>query len=248
LKNHESRKVALISGGAVRVGAEIVRTLHHAGVDVAIHYRQSDDAADALARALNHERPNSAITVGGDLLEPGTPQRLVEQTMEKLGRLDILVNNASSFFATPIGSITNDQFDDLVGTNFKAPVFLSQACADELRRNSGCIINLGDIYAARPIEDHIVYCAAKAALLSATRSLARELAPQVRVNAVCPGAILWPEDNDVAADRDTILARTPLGRRGEPSDIAGTIAFLALDAPFISGQVIDVDGGRSVVP
>lgn len=245
-----STKSVLITGGAARVGAQIARSLHESGINVVIHYRSSGTEAEALAADLNALRPASAATVQGDLTNDRTLAGIVESALDAFGELHGLINNASSFYPTPVGETTTEHFDDLVGTNFKAPYFLMQAAAPALRASKGSIINLGDIYAERPLVEHPVYCAAKAALISLTRSMARELAPEVRVNAISPGAILWPEGesgHDNSA-RNAILARTPLDRIGDPVDIASTVRFLMLDAPFVTGQIIAVDGGRSVVP
>lgn len=245
-----STKSVLITGGAARVGAQIARTLHESGVNVVIHYRNSAAAADTLVAELNSIRPSSAATVQGDLTDDGTLAGIVESAVDAFGELHGLINNASSFYPTPVGATTVEHFDDLVGTNFRAPYFLMQAAAPALRASAGSIINLGDIYAERPLADHPVYCAAKAALISLTRSMARELAPEVRVNAISPGAILWPEGGSEHDDsaRTAILSRTPLDRIGDPVDIASAARYLMLDAPFVTGQIIAVDGGRSVVP
>ncbi len=244
-----SPKSVLITGGAARVGAMIARTLHASGVNVIIHYRSSAAAANSLIEDLNAIRPHSAAVVQGDLTDSQTPTGVIAAAVDAFGELHGLVNNASSFYPTPVGSTSVEQFDDLIGTNFKAPYFLMQAAATPLRESRGSIVNLTDIYAQRPLADHPVYCAAKAALVSLTRSMARELAPDVRVNAISPGAILWPEnESDDDATRNSILDRTPLQRIGDPSDIANTARFLMLDAPFVTGQIIAVDGGRSVVP
>jgi len=245
-----SSKAVLITGGAARVGAHIAETLHAAGMNVVIHYRSSKHDANVLADKLNAIRHESATTVAGDLTDDGAISGIVKSAADAFGGLYGLVNNASSFYPTVVGETTPEQFDDLVGTNFKAPWFLMQAAAPALRASGGAIVNLTDIYAERPLDQHPVYCAAKAALVSLTKSMARELAPEVRVNAISPGAILWPDEdsNDEDADRQMILSRTPLRRRGEPSDIASTARFLLLDAPFVTGQIIAVDGGRSAVP
>jgi len=246
-----SSNAVLITGGAARVGAHIAETLHAAGLNVIIHYRNSAQAANALADGLNASRRESATTVAGDITDEQTINDIVKTAEDAFGGLYGLVNNASSFYPTVVGETTTRQFDDLIGTNFKAPWFLMQAAAPALKASGGAIINLTDIYASRPLAQHPVYCAAKSALVSLTKSMARELAPEVRVNAISPGAILWPTDEDGGdddVDRQMILSRTPLGRRGEPSDIASTARFLMLDAPFVTGQIIAVDGGRSAVP
>lgn len=239
--------VVLVTGAARRVGAEIARTLHAAGARVMLHYRGSADEARKLAATLNALRAGSAACAQADLAEVDAASALAASTVECFGRLDALVNNASSFFATPIGEITPAAWDDLVGSNLKGPLFLAQAAAPHLAAAAGAIVNIVDVHAERPLKGYPLYCAAKAGLLGLTRALAVELAPQVRVNAVAPGAIAWPDDgNDFpAAERAAIIAHTLLGRTGEPADIARTVRFLILDAPYITGQVINVDGGRT---
>lgn len=239
--------VVLITGAARRVGAEIACTLHAAGANVVLHYRGSRAAAEQLAAALNAERPGSAMTCGADLCDTGALTALVNAAAERFGRLDGLVNNASSFFATPIGQIDEAAWQELVGSNFKGPLFLSQAAAPLLAAGHGAIVNITDIHTSRPLKGFAVYTAAKAALDAATKALALDLAPAVRVNAVAPGAILWPEDDTFdAREREIIVANTPLQRLGAPEDIARTVKFLIFDAPFITGQTINVDGGRSI--
>jgi pteridine reductase len=241
-------KVALVTGGARRVGAAICRRLHAAGANVLVHYRTSADEARALESELGALRPGSARCTQADLLGGAAPVELVKEAVRAWGRLDVLVNNASSFYPTALGEITQKSWDDLIGTNLKAPLFLSQAAAPELRRARGCIVNIIDIHAERPLADHMVYTAAKGGLMALTRSLALELGPDVRVNGVSPGAILWPEGPEWQneADRQGILERSVLKRRGEPDDIAGAVEFLAT-APYVTGQIIAVDGGRSIV-
>lgn len=242
-------RVALITGGARRIGAAIVATLHAQGLDVVIHYRRSRAEAEALAGRLNAIRPASAATLAADLLDLEAVTRLAEQAIRCFGRLDALVNNASSFFPTPLGTLDEGAWDDLVGTNARAPVFLTQALAAELRRNAGSVVNVADIHAEFPLRDHLAYNVGKAGLAAATRALARELGPEVRVNAVAPGANLWPEDSlriDAAARR-RIVEHCILQRAGTPEDIAVAVRFLLLDALYITGQVLAVDGGRSVV-
>jgi pteridine reductase len=239
-------QVVLITGGARRVGAEIARTLHAAGANVMIHYRSSAAAALALADEFNRLRAHSAAIFAVHLLSPEAPDKLIAATLLEFGRLDILVNNASSFYATPVGQITGLQWDDLMGTNLKAPLFLSQAATPSLRAQQGLIINMVDIHASRPLKAHPVYCAAKAGLAMLTRSLARELGPEIRVNGIAPGPVLWPEgDMDEALKRE-IIGKTALKRQGTPQDIARTALFLAKDAPYLTGQIIAVDGGRSI--
>lgn len=237
-------KTAFITGSARRIGAVIARTLHAAGAKVVIHYRSSSDEAEALQAQLNAQRADSCFLVRGDLLDVSAIPDLVGQVVAQTGQLDVLVNNASSFYPTPIGSVTEQQFDDLIGTNLKAPLFLAQASAPQLRAHGGCIINIVDIHGFRPLKGYPAYCAAKAGLLMLTQSLARELGPEVRVNGVAPGAILWPEMEENHAMHADLLARTALKREGSPEDIARTVLFLVRDAAYITGQVIPVDGGR----
>ena len=239
-------KVALITGAARRIGAEIARQLHDAGASVAIHYRGSVDEAAALAASLNAERDNSAAVFQADLLETGRLGDLVDAVAGWHGRLDVLVNNASSFYPTPIGTITEEHWDDLVGSNLKAPLFLTQAAAPLLRASGGVIVNIVDIHALRPLRDHPVYGPAKAGLGMLTRALAKDLAPEIRVNGVAPGAILWPEGEMTDAAKQSILQQVPLGVAGSPEDIAGCVLFLVRDATYVTGQIISVDGGRSV--
>ncbi len=241
-----SAKVALITGAGRRIGAEIARTLHADGMNVVIHYRSSADEAEALAATLNAKRPDSARTAQLDLLDIEAIPAFIEQVIGFWGRLDVLVNNASSFYPTPMGQITLKHWEELTGSNLRAPLFLAQAAADELKRNLGCIVNIVDIHADRPLKDYPVYSAAKGGLVILTRALARELGPEVRVNAVAPGAILWPEEPHHAAQHQEIIRRTVLKREGEPRDIARTARFLIEDAPYITGQVIAVDGGRTL--
>lgn len=239
-------KVVLVTGAARRIGAAIATALHDAGARVAIHYRRSSGDADALSRRLNRSRSASASTFEADLLDAAALPALVDGVVGWAGRLDVLVNNASSFYPTPVGHIGANEWDDLVGTNLKAPLFLSQAAAPHLAERRGCIVNIVDIHAQRPLRNHSVYGAAKAGLAMLTRALAKDLAPHVRVNGVSPGAILWPEsglDDDV---QETILRQVPLGRSGDPADIAGCVLYLVRDAAYITGQVIAVDGGRSI--
>jgi len=240
-------KVVLVTGGAKRVGAAICRRLHAADAQLAIHYRNSEQEALALQNELNGLRPKSAAAFQADLLDPRALPKLVNAVIEEFGQLDALVNNASSFYATPLAGIDEQQWHDLLGTNLKAPLFLAQAAADELRRRHGCIVNIADIHAERPMHGHLLYSVAKAGLVALTRALAQEMAPQVRVNAVAPGVIIWPE-NEAWMDeeqRRKIVAHTLLKREGKPEDIARTVQFLLDDAPYITGEIIAVDGGRS---
>jgi pteridine reductase len=237
-------KVVLVTGAARRIGAVIARTLHGAGATVVIHYRSSAADAQTLQEELNAQRANSCFLVQGDLLAIAQLPDVIAQTVAQAGKLDVLVNNASSFYPTPMGTLTEQQFDDLMGTNLKAPLFLAQAAMPQLRANHGCIINIVDIHGFRPLKNYPAYCAAKAGLLMLTQSLARELGPEVRVNGVAPGAILWPEMAENHAMHKDLLARTALKREGSPEDIAKTVLFLVRDADYITGQVIPVDGGR----
>lgn len=242
----QGRRVALVTGAARRVGACIARRLHADGYDVALHARRSLDELGAVARELDAARPGSTHTLVADLDDAGAPQALVDGVLARFGRLDALVNNASTFHRTPVGSITLADWDGLFASNARAPLFLAQAAADALRTGRGAIVNIVDIYAERPLPGFSVYCMAKAALGAMTLALARELAPDVRVNGVAPGAVLWPENGDDYARRDELVARTPLARTGSPEDIAGAVAWLLHDAPFVTGQILRVDGGRSL--
>jgi pteridine reductase len=241
-------KVALITGGARRVGAAICRVLHASGVNLMVHYRRSADEARVLQAELNAARPDSVALVQADLLNLSSLPTLVAETVRQFGRLDVLINNASSFFPTPVGDITEQEWDDLVGTNLKTPMFLSQAAALQLKRNQGCIVNIVDIHADRPMRNHVVYSLAKGGLVALTRSLASELGPEVRVNGVSPGVIMWPEDDRWADElaRQRIVQSTLLKRMGDPEDVARTVRFLVFDAPYVTGQIIAVDGGRGI--
>jgi len=239
-------KVVLVTGAARRIGAAIVRRLHAAGARVALHYRSSGAAAEALERELLASRAASAACLQADLGEPEAAQGLVRAAVERFGRLDLLVNNASTFYPTPLGTITRKHWEELVGSNLAAALFLAQAASPELARTSGAIVNIADIHAERPLRGYLVYTVAKAGLVALTRALALELAPQVRVNAVAPGAIAWPEDGQFPPpERGRIVATTPLARLGRMEDVADAVLFLA-QAPFVTGQVLAVDGGRSV--
>ncbi len=240
-------KVVLITGGAKRVGAAICRRLHGTGANLMLHYRASAGEARLLQAELNGIRGDSVALVQADLLELPQLPALVERTLGTYGRLDALVNNASSFHPTPIGEIDAADWDDLMGTNLKAPLFLSQAAAPALRKAHGAIVNITDIHADRPLKNYVVYSAAKAGLAGLTRSLARELAPEVRVNAVAPGPILWPDDDQFdELSRQRIVSQTPLKREGTPEDIARAVHFLLFDAPYVTGETIAVDGGRHI--
>ncbi len=241
-------RVALITGGARRVGAAISRLLHEGGMNLMVHYRASAEQARALQAELNALRADSVALVQADLLNAASLPAMVNETLQRFGRLDALINNASSLFPTVVGEIRERERDDLMGTNLKTPLFLSQAAAPHLRRNHGCIVNIIDIHADRPMRNYVVYSVAKGGLLALTRSLAAELGPEVRVNGVSPGAIIWPEDERWSDElaRQRIVQTTLLKRIGDPEDIARTVGFLVFDAPYITGQVIAVDGGRSI--
>ena len=241
----ESR-VALITGAARRIGAEIARTLHRAGFDLALHYRRSADEVEALRDALEALRPGSTLLLQADLADIGRLPALVEATLARFGRLDALVNNASSYFRTPVGAIGLDDWNALFAANAQGPLFLSQAAAPALATQRGTIVNLVDIYAERPLEQHTVYCMAKAALAMMTLSLARELGPAVRVNGVAPGNVLWSENPVKAETLAVVEERTALARQGSPADIAEAVRWLLVDARYTTGQILRVDGGRSL--
>jgi len=239
-------KVALVTGAARRVGAAIARRLHAAGASVVLHYRGADAEAAALEKELNAVRAGSALKVKGDLLAPIAPKALVDAALQRFARLDILVNNASAFYPTAVGQIEPGHWEELMGSNLRAPLFLAQAAAPQLALAGGAIVNIADIHAERPLKGYVVYSLAKAGLVALTRSLALELAPGVRVNAVAPGAIAWPEDGQFeSGERERIVATTPLRRTGNPEEIAQAVHFLCT-APFVTGQVLAVDGGRSI--
>jgi len=239
-------KAALITGAARRVGAAIVRKLHAAGANIVLHYRSSGEAAEALVGALNRIRPDSVVSVEADLLDLGQVQMLPDIATANFGSLDILVNNASTFYPTPVGDITEIDWNDLLGTNLKAPLFLSQAAAPALRISNGLIVNIADIHGTRPLSRHPVYSIAKAGVIMLTQSLARELGPSVRVNAVAPGPVMWPEDGMDKELQARIVDRTALKRVGAADDVARAVLFFATEAPYVTGQVLAVDGGRSV--
>ena len=238
--------VALITGSARRIGAAIARRLHAEGYDLALHYRGSTTEMQALAAELEAVRADSVLSLQADLAEFDRLPELVAKAVGRFGRLDALVNNASTFQPTPLGTATPAQWDALFASNARAPFFLSQAAAPHLKASRGAIVNLVDIYAERPLRDHPVYCMAKAALVMATRSLALELAPDVRVNAIAPGAILWAENETSDTKQQVMLARTPLARTGTPAEIAEAVRWLLRDATYTTGQVIHLDGGRSL--
>ena len=239
-------QVALVTGAARRIGAAISRRLHQHGANVAIHYRESSDEANALCDELNAARPDSAMSLRADLSDTSAFPELVNSVTEWHGQLDILINNASSFYPTELGHVSEADWDNLIGTNLKAPLFLAQAALAPLRTSRGVIVNIVDIHAQRPLRNHAVYGAAKAGLAMLTRSLAKDLGPDIRVNGVSPGAILWPETDLSDGAKNSILGQIPLGRTGEPDDIAGCVLYLVRDATYVTGQIIAVDGGRSI--
>jgi pteridine reductase len=239
-------KAALITGAARRVGATIARTLHAAGANIVLHYHSSAEPAQALAAELNQARPDSVVLVSADLLDLTQLQRLPAIATSNFGSLDILVNNASTFYPTPVHDITEIDWDDLIGTNLKAPLFLSQAASTALRISNGLIVNITDIHGGRPLSRHTVYSIAKAGVIMLTQSLARELGPAVRVNAIAPGPVMWPEDGMDSERQAKIIERTALKRPGSPEDVARAVLFFASEAPYVTGQILAVDGGRSV--
>ena len=238
----------LITGGAKRVGAAICRELHAHGASLMIHYNKSQTEALGLQAELNLQRANSVAIIQGDLLNMAVLPSLVNETIIQFGRLDVLINNASSYYPTEIGTITEENWRDLMGSNLKAPMFLAQAAAAELRKNHGCVVNITDMHIERPKKNYVVYSVAKAGLVTLTKSLAHELSPEVRVNAVAPGPVQWPENNPQFDEvyRQRVISQTLLKRVGEAADIAKAVKFLIVDAPFITGHVLAVDGGRSL--
>lgn len=239
-------KVILITGAARRIGARIAQRLHAQGANIILHYRSSRAEADALRQELQRQRADSVALVNADLQATADLPRLIEDAVAAFGRLDALINNASAFYPTPIGAVSESQWDELLGINLKAPFFLSQTAAAQLRQCHGSIVNLVDVHAERPLQDHPVYSITKAGLVMMTKALAAELGPQVRVNAVAPGAILWPQNEPDETEKQQILQRTFLKRRGDPDDIAGAVLFLIRDAGYMTGQVLTIDGGRSL--
>ena len=237
--------VVLITGAAHRIGATTAKLLHQNGMNIVLHYRSSREKAKEVQKELNDIRENSVILIQADLHITNGLSALIEASIKAWGRLDVLINNASSFYPTKMGKATEDQWDDLMGSNLKAPFFLSQAAAPYLKKTNGCIINIVDIHADRPLKTFPIYSMAKAGLAMMTKSLACELGPEIRVNAVAPGAILWPENLDEVA-KQRIVSRTFLKRQGEPNDISKTILYLVKDANYVTGQIIAVDGGRSL--
>jgi pteridine reductase len=239
-------RVALVTGAGARIGAAIAGELHGRGCDLLLHFNGNREGAEALAARLNEARPDSAAAFAADLSVPGEIERLADRVRAARGRLDILVNNASRFYPTPVGETQLWQWEDLMNSNVRGPWFLVQSLLSELRSAGGSIVNILDVHAERPMPEYPVYCVSKAALAMMTRALAAELGPAVRVNAVSPGAILWPEHEPSAVEKQTILGHTVLGRLGDPADIASAVAYLALDAPYVTGQNLAVDGGRSL--
>ena len=246
--NETALKVVLITGGAKRVGAAICRELHANGANLMIHYNTSMQEARALQAELNLQRANSVAIIQGDLLNIAVLPSLVQETVKHFGKLDVLINNASSYYPTEIGQINEQNWHDLMGSNLKAPMFLAQAAAAELRKNHGCIVNITDMHIERPKKGYVVYSVAKAGLVTLTKSLAQELSPEVRVNAVAPGPVQWPDNNPQFDEvyRQRVISQTLLKRVGEAQDIAKAVKFLVADAPFITGHVLAVDGGRSL--
>lgn len=240
-------KTVLITGAARRIGAALARELHSNGMNIIIHYNRSTQAAEELAGSLNDRRRQSAFLLQADLLDVDNHENLVAIAGGFTGRLDVLINNASTFYPTPVGSTTPDDWAGLIGTNMKSPYFLSQACVQYLRETSGCIINITDVHGVRPLKDHPIYSAAKAGLIMLTRALAKELGPDIRVNAVSPGAVLWPEAEALEEKKkQEILSRTVMKRMGKPEDIAAAVRYLISDADYVTGQIIRVDGGRTL--
>lgn len=240
----DTRPVVLITGAARRIGARIARTLHAAGCDLALHYRHSAEAMQALCAELEAERAHSTLSMQADLADCAALPVLIEAAVAQFGRLDALVNNASAYYATPLETTTPQQWDELIAANVRAPYFLCQAAATHLRDSGGAIVNIADIYAERPLPGHAAYCISKAALVMLTKALAQELGPEVRVNAIAPGNILWSTNPTKAETADTVEERTSLGRQGSPDDIADAVLYLLRDARYCSGVVLPVDGGR----
>ena len=244
--NDKFKKWALVTGGAKRIGATIAETLHNNGFNVAIHYNSSSDSAEQLCAQFNAKKQNSSIAIGADLLDQSSLENLIPSLIEKTKRLDVLVNNASTFYPTPIEKIALEDWENLFGTNLKAPLFLSKYAAKYLRQSRGTIINIIDIHSKKPLKDHQIYGSAKSGLAMLTRSLASDLAPAVRVNGISPGLILWPENNPSDQVKNNILQQIPLKKIGTSEDIANCVLFLIEDAPYITGEIIAVDGGRSM--
>jgi len=243
----QETKTILITGGAKRIGRQMALTLHQAGHNIVVHYRSSAGAASELVSQLNSDRDNSAVALQGELLDAASIPALVAKAAEAFGYIDVLINNASTFYPTPIELLQDEFWNDLIGSNLKAPAFLAKECVPYIRKRNGSIINIVDIHARKPMANHPIYCSAKAGLEMLTMSLARDLAPDIRVNGVSPGAILWPENNSGMADQTDVLEKIPMGRMGQPEDVAKLVRFLIDDGDYITGQIIAVDGGRSVV-
>ncbi len=243
------KKVALVTGAARRVGAKFAKSLHENGANVVIHCRHSRHLADELAAELNDRRSNSAAVVQADLADDNALTPMVEEAAQTWGRLDILINNASSFFPTPLGEVDNSAWNELIGSNLKGPFFITQAAAPHLRETRGCVINMIDIHGERPIANHTVYCAAKAGLHALTRAFAIDLAPEIRVNGIAPGAILWPEGDAKLSDkeRQQILDSIPLGHIGSPGDLVSAMLYLVSSGQYVTGQIMRIDGGRSCI-
>ncbi|MFT6407489.1 MAG: pteridine reductase [Arenicella sp.] len=240
-------KTILITGGAKRIGRQMAMTLHQAGHNIVVHYRSSAEPASILVAHLNAARTSSAVALQGELLDTASIPALVASAAEAFGGIDVLINNASTFYPTPIELLQDEFWNDLVGSNLKAPAFMVKACVPYIRERNGSIINIVDIHARKPMANHPIYCSAKAGLEMLTMSLARDLAPEIRVNGVSPGAILWPENDSGMADKQEVLEKIPMGRMGKPEDIANLVRFLVDEGDYITGQIIAVDGGRSVV-
>jgi len=244
--NNHINKWVLITGGAKRIGAKIARTLHAEEMNLVIHFNTSSDAANGLCSELNSIRNDSAITIGSNLTNQTEVESLITKVIETTGQLDVLINNASTFYPTPIEDITLDDWDNLVGTNLKAPLFLCKHAAPYIKESRGCIINMVDIHARKPLKNHPIYGSAKSGLAMLTRSLDKDLAPEVRVNGIAPGMILWPENEPSEEIKQKVVDQIPLKRSGEPNDIAQTVLFLIANADYITGQIIAVDGGRGI--
>lgn len=245
-KQQDPGRKALVTGAAARIGAAIAAALHARGCDLILHYNSNRSGAEALASRLNDVRPGSARTAQADLSAQSGVDALASRVRDSFDGLDVLVNNASRFYPTPVEQAMAWQWEDLMNSNLRGPWFLVQALLPQLRSAGGCIVNIIDVHADRPMRGHAVYCISKAGLAMMTKALARELGPAVRVNGVAPGAILWPEHEPAAAEKKSILGRTALGRLGDPADIASAVAYLSLDAPYVTGQILAVDGGRTL--
>lgn len=248
MQNTAINKVALVTGAAKRIGAEISRTLHAAGMNIVLHYHSSAEEAFLLCEQLNQQRAASAIAIKAPLHESGSEKILIEKALAAFGRLDVLVNNASRFYRTKMGEVTDAVWEDLINSNLKAPFFLAQAAASALSAVEGCVINITDIHAERPLRDYAVYTISKSGLLMMTRALAKELGPKVRVNAVAPGAVFWPEGENIMEEttKNKVIEQTFLKRHGKPEDIAKAVLFFIRDAGYVTGQILNVDGGRSI--